>query len=251
MARRPAADWIAARPVAHRGLHDPRAGVVENTASAFEAAVAGGYAMECDVQRAADGEAMVFHDAMLDRLVEATGPVATHTGAELRAMPMRAGRDRMITLGELCDLVAGRAPLIVEVKASWNDDRRLERRVADILLAYRGPVAVMSFDPGSIVALRALAPGLPRGVVQESVYDDPEWSILTRGRKRALAWLTHLPATRPDFLAWYVRDLGHAAPRLARRALGLPLLTWTVRTPADQARARLHADQMIFEGFRA
>jgi len=66
-------DWIAARPVAHRGLHDAKAGVIENTAAAFQAAVDGGYAMECDVQISADGEAMVFHDDTLDRLMQDSG----------------------------------------------------------------------------------------------------------------------------------------------------------------------------------
>lgn len=244
-------DWIAVRPVAHRGLHDAAAGVIENTAAAFQAAVDGGYAMECDVQISADGEAMVFHDDTLDRLMRASGRVDAYPAAALRALPMKAGRDGMITLGELCDLVGGRSPLIVEVKASWSRDRRLEQRVAAVLKAYAGPVAVMSFDPWSAAAFRTLAPNLPRGVVQESLYDDPEWSMLTPGRKWALGSLLHLPWSRPHFLAWYVRDLHHRAPRLARRLLGLPMLTWTVRTPQDQARAALYADQMIFEGFRA
>jgi hypothetical protein len=91
---------------------------------------------------------------------------------------------------------------------------------------------------------------LLRGVVQESRYDDPEWDQLSRAQKLALGHLLHLPLSRPDFLAWYVQDLPRRTPRLARLALGLPMLTWTVRTPADQARAALYADQMIFEGFR-
>jgi glycerophosphoryl diester phosphodiesterase len=244
------ADWIAERPIAHRGLHRIEAGIVENTAAAFSAAIEAGYAMECDVQIAADGEAMVFHDDTLDRLLEASGRVDCLSAKALAAIPMKAGGERVITLGELCDLVNGRAPLIVEVKASWSSDRRLERRVAAILSGYPGPVAVMSFDPGSTAWFRANAPHLPRGVVQESMYHDPEWSGLTPMTKLALGHLVHLPSSRPDFLAWFVRDVMRRTPQLARRLLGLPMLTWTVRTPADQARAELYADQMIFEGFR-
>ena len=108
----------------------------------------------------------------------------------------------------------------------------------------------MSFDPCSTAWFRANAPALVRGVVQESSYDDQEWRGLSRVRKVALAHLLHLPLSRPDFLAWYVNDLDRTTPRLARLVLGLPMLTWTVRTPTDQARAGLFADQMIFEGFR-
>ena len=61
-------DWLIARPVAHRGLHDATAGVIENTPSAFAAAVARDYAIECDLQVSADGEAMVHHDYVLGRL---------------------------------------------------------------------------------------------------------------------------------------------------------------------------------------
>ena len=55
--------------------------------------------------------------------------------------------------------------------------------------------------------------------------------------------------TRPDFVAYYVNELPSLAPWLARNVLRCPLLTWTVRTPAQRARAAQHADQMIFEGF--
>jgi glycerophosphoryl diester phosphodiesterase len=244
------AEWVAERPVAHRGLHDSAAGIIENTASAFAAAMAEGYGMECDVQMSSDGEAMAFHDDTVDRLLEGRGRVDAKTRAELQSMPMREGRDRMITLGDLCDLVDGRAPLIVEVKASWSADRRLEDRVASVLHGYRGPVAVMSFDPESTATFRRIAPRLPRGVVQESVYDDPEWAGLSVWQKFRLGRCLHLPRSRPDFLAWYVKDLEYRTPRLVRALLGLPMLTWTVRTPADQARAALFADQMIFEGFR-
>lgn len=244
------ADWISERPVAHRGLHDIAAGIVENTAAAFRAAISGGYAMECDVQISADGEAMVFHDDTLDRLTDGHGRVDGLTAAALKAVPMRAGGETMISLGELCDLVGGRAPLIVEVKASWSSDRRLEARVAAILAAYRGRLAVMSSDPRSTAWFAAHAPRLVRGVVQESRYGDAEWHTLSGARRFALAHLLHLPLSRPDFLAWYVKDLDRRTPRWARLVLGLPMLTWTVRTPADQARAALFADQMIFEGFR-
>lgn len=244
------ASWIAERPVAHRGLHDVALEVVENTAGAFTAAIAAGYAMECDVQISADGEAMVFHDDTLDRLMHGTGRLDTRTAADLAGLSMKDGPGRIITLGQLCDLVDGRSPLIVEVKASWSTDRRLERRVADVLKAYRGPVAVMSFDPGSTASFRTLAPGIPRGVVQESVYGDAEWDMLSFWRKYALGRMLHLPVSRPHFLAWYVADVECRAPQMARRLLRLPVLTWTVRTAAEQARAAVFADQMIFEGFR-
>src|SRR5688572_5860319 len=101
----PGLDWLTARPIAHRGLHDAADGVIENTASAFQAAIAENYAIECDLQISADGEAMVHHDAALGRLTEAPSTaLRTMTAADLKRVAFKATGDHLITLGELCDL---------------------------------------------------------------------------------------------------------------------------------------------------
>lgn len=243
-------EWLIARPVAHRGLHDIATGIVENTPSAFAAAVAANYAIECDIQLSADGEAMVFHDHTLERLTNGSGRVDAMTAAELKRAPFRATADRMITLSELCELVAGRATLLVEIKSRFDGDLRLAKRAAEVLAPYHGHAALMSFDPAPIAALRTLAPHLPRGIVAERRYTHSEWRPLPARTKRALAYFEHALQSRPQFIAYSVADLASAIPRLARRVLGLPLLTWTVRSDADRARAARYADQIIFEGFR-
>jgi glycerophosphoryl diester phosphodiesterase len=243
-------EWLIARPVAHRGLHDAAAGVIENTPSAFAAAITENYAIECDIQISADGEAMVFHDATLDRLTGASGRVDALPAAELKRAAFRATADRMITLGELCDLVAGRATLLIEIKSRFDGDLRLVARAAEVLAGYPGHAALMSFDPAPISAVRTLAPRLPRGIVAERRYTHAEWSPLPAHTKRALTYFQHAARSRPQFIAYSVTDLSSAIPRLARNLLGLPVLTWTVRTDMDRERAARYADQMIFEGFR-
>ena len=245
----PGLDWLTARPVAHRGLHDAANGVIENTASAFAAAIAGNYAIECDLRLSADGEAMVYHDAALGRVASGSGSLADMKAADLQRMPFKQTGDRMLTLGELCDLVGGHVTLLLEMKSGFDGDRRLPMRVAEVLQKYAGPVAAMSFDPNQIMALRKLAPGLPRGIVAERWYTHKEWPQLSAGERRILGNLLHAFRTRPHFVAYAVRDLPATAPLLARYLFGLPLLTWTVRDESDRRRARW-ADQMIFEGFR-
>lgn len=240
----PGLDWLTARPVAHRGLHNAADGVIENSASAFAAAIASRYAIECDLQLSADGEAMVFHDDTLDRLTVRHGALASLSASELKTIAFKATPDRMMTLGDLCDLVAGRVTLILEVKSHFSGDMRLARRVAAVVQGYAGPVAAMSFDPAVISGLQAAAPGLPRGLVAQS-RPDPEVPSGSSVRY-ALGALR----ARPHFLAWSVRDLTGVCPLLGRWGFGLPLLTWTVRTEPDRLRARRWADQMIFEGFR-
>ena len=152
-------DWLTARPIAHRGLHDAAAGVIENTASAFNAAIAGGYGIETDLQLSGDGEVMVHHDDALGRLTEGSARLADMTAAEIKTVRFKASTDRILTLGELCDLVGGRATLVLELKSRFDGDRKLVQRTAAVLANYAGPVAAMSFDPACVEALRTFAPG--------------------------------------------------------------------------------------------
>ena len=242
-------DWLTARPIAHRGLHDAARGVIENTPSAFAAAIEAGYGIETDVQASRDGEAMVHHDEVLGRLTEGSGPLAALTAAELARVPYRATSDRMMTLGELCARIGGRVALTVEIKSAFERDERLVARVAQVLGDYAGPVAAMSYDPQVVAGLRRLAPRLPRGIVAERRYEGTEWQYLNGWQSLSMAHLLHAPVTRPDFVAYSVNDLPAPATRLAHW-LGVPVLTWTVRTPEQRQRAARWADQMIFEGFR-
>ena len=243
----PAPDWLTARPVAHRGLHDAAKGVIENTPSAVRAAIAAGYAIEVDLQITADGEAMVHHDDALGRLNEGSARLDAMTAADLKRVAFKATQDRMMTLGDLCDLVAGRVALVLELKSRFDGDRRLVARTVDVLREYKGPVAAMSFDPAQVLMLRQAAPALTRGIVAEGGFGQSEWDW---AGSDAFAYVRHALRSRPHFLAYAVKDLPATAPLMARNLLRLPLLTWTVRTDEDRRRAARWADQIIFEGFR-
>ena len=243
--------WLVARPIAHRGLHGLEAGVVENQPRAFAAAIAGGYAIECDVQPSADGEAMVFHDHTLDRLTEAGGRVDALAASALKAVAFKATADRMLALPDLFALVAGRVPLVVEIKSEFDGKLGLTQRVAKLASAYQGPLALMSFDPGPIAWLKANAPGLVRGIVAESTPAGPAWARMPAEMKRDLAALSHFPATDPHFLSWKIADMPNAATVLYRSALKRPVICWTVRTDDERLNGARHADQVTFEGYRA
>jgi glycerophosphoryl diester phosphodiesterase len=240
--------WLTARPIAHRGLHNAAAGVIENTASAFHAAIKSNYGIETDVQISADGEAMVHHDDALGRLTEGHTALAQMSAAEIGAARFKATGDRILTLAEFLELVGGRVPVVIELKSHFDGDTRLAARTAAVLAAYRGPAAVMSFDPALIEYIRVIAANLTRGIVAERHYTHHEWDRLSGAEKIRLAFLLHAPSTRPHFIAYAGRDLPALAP-LAARGLGLPLLTWTIRSEAERSRVLRFADQVIFEGF--
>jgi len=242
-------DWLTARPIAHRGLHDAPLGIIENTAAAFSAAIAAGYGIETDLQISADSEAMVHHDDALGRLTEGSGRLAEMSSTQIKAVPFKAGTGRILTLAELCDLVAGRVVLLLELKSHIDADTRLAERAIDVLAGYRGHVALMSFDPVLSEYLRYKAPSLPRGIVAERYYSHPEWDGLTASQKQRMSWLLHSPQSHPQFLAYSVKDLPAMVPWVAR-LVGLPVLAWTVRTSEDRQVAARWADQVIFEGWR-
>jgi glycerophosphoryl diester phosphodiesterase len=244
-----APDWLTARPVAHRGLHDRARGIIENMPGAVNAAILGNFSIEVDIQLSADGEAMVHHDDVLGRLTEGAGALRSRSAAELKAIAFKDTPERMMALGDLCALVAGRAPLVIEVKSHFDGDRQLVKRMSQVLATYRGPAVGMSFDPDQVMALRGLMPQLPRGIVAERHYTETSWPKASPAQRRDMTHLRHAFRTRPHFVAYRVNDLPAMAPWITHHLCGLPLLGWTVRTPEHRERAARYADQMIFEGF--
>jgi glycerophosphoryl diester phosphodiesterase len=240
-------------PLAHRGLHDAAQGCIENSLSAFSAAIAAGYGIELDVQRSADDVAVVFHDDDMDRLTDADGAFRNYSAAELGRTVLRGSTDRIPTLKEVLALVAGQVPLLIEIKENWNTmevtDGILETAVAEALAGYAGPVAVMAFNPHCIAHMARLAPELPRGLTTEAY--DPEQNAPIPAE--VCAHLREIPdydRTQSSFISHQVSDLGR--PRVAAlKAQGAAILCWTVRSAEDEAKARTVAQNITFEGYRA
>jgi glycerophosphoryl diester phosphodiesterase len=249
VAGRSSLSWLTARPIAHRGYHDAGAGRLENTAEAFAAAIGHNFAIECDVRLSADESVVVFHDDTLERLTNGAGRIEASSLAVLRGLRLNGVEARIPTLEEVLEQIAGRVPLVVELKSSWNGDRRLERRVADILTGYAGAVAVMSFDPGAMRAMSELAPHLPRGMLGGDFSEAGGYGHIPPLRRFALRHLFGAASVAPQFVAFDVNALPANAPLLLRHVFGMPLLTWTVKTPQQRLTARRWADQMIFETF--
>lgn len=245
---------VFVRPIAHRGLHDAAAGRIENTAPAFLAAIAKGYGIECDLQPASDGTPMVFHDGTLDRLVDASGRLEERSPAALQRLRYKGQDTHILTYEAFLALVAGRVPLLVEVKSDWVPPHAgFLERTAVLTTSYAGPVALMSFDPDVMARMAALAPSIPRGIVSGSykpVRGDDWWADkLSAARRFRLRHLLESGPATPSFFAYHVVSLRTPVVRFARSVMGVPLFTWTVRTPEDRVEAALRADAMIFEGF--
>ena len=240
------------RPIAHRGLHDRGRGIIENTASAFAAAIEKGYAIECDVQLSRDGIPMIFHDDDLDRLTGVEGPVNARTMAELASYRLlgSAAGDTPQRFTEFLAQIGGRTLLQIELKQQPNQAATefLAQTVMDALKGYSGPVTIESFDPKLLIEVRKRGATMPLGIVTYG-YDEPEWDQhLSNGTRFVLRHLLHYPMTRFDFISCRDQSLDLPAVRLFR-ALGIPVTAWTVKTPVAAMAVIGKADQIVFEGF--
>ena len=251
--RAPLPAAFLATPIAHRAYHDLAAGRPENSRAAIRAAIAAGYGIEIDLQLSRDGVPMVFHDETLERLTPRDGWLCDLTAAELADIPLTGGDEGIPTLAEVLALVAGRVPLLIELKDQTlrmaETDGRLEQATAAALAAYQGPVAVMSFNPHCIAHMARLAPGLPRGLTT-SAYDPTDWAPLPPDTCDRLRPIPDYDRVGACFISHEAADL--TRPRVADLAAqGAVILCWTFRSALAEAEARRIAQNVTFEGYPA
>jgi len=229
--------WIKERPIAHRGLHDLNKTCWENTLSAFEAAAQKNFAIECDVHLSSDGVPVVFHDHELKRLTRTEGYLRQRTAGELRALSVGGTADHVPTLAEMLALVAGRVPLVIEMKGTPGYDQGLVAKVAAELRGYSGKAAIMSFDHWLIREFARQAPGIPAGLTawgDQPHHFEAHFSMLANG----ISFVSYDLAALPNPFVTFVRQRLH-----------MPVISWTVRDRAAVERTFAHVDQMTFEGF--
>jgi glycerophosphoryl diester phosphodiesterase len=239
--------WLIHKPIAHRGLHDEKIGLVENCEAAFAAALKHGFSIELDLQLTKDGEAVVFHDDEVDRVLDGKGKVKDFTLRQLKAMKYRLGNDRIQTLAELLEQVNGRETMVIELKTLWDDDFTLTNRAVHLLSNYKGPFALMSFDPDLIVHLAATAEHITRGITADRV-DDPYYDPLPAVKRDAMREMAHLPFSRPNFISFDFSQLPF--DQITKlKSVGMPIISWTIRNEAQAAIALSQSDQITFENF--
>ena len=232
--------FLRSYDIAHRGLWG--SGIPENSLAAAAAAIREGFGIECDVRLSRDGTVIVFHDADTQRMTGQTGSIAQLATHQILARRFSGSDEPIPTLTQLLALIAGRVPLLIELKTdTLAQAAPLCLAVRRVLEGYRWPAAVMGFNPQVGHWFATHAPKMVRGLVMTEHRE-------TRGRALRDAVLRRLAVrrARPDFLAYDVRFLPSALPA-ALGLRGLPVLSWTVRAPQDREIVARHADRPIFE----
>jgi glycerophosphoryl diester phosphodiesterase len=239
-------------PIAHRGLHDRARGIIENTPSAFEAAIAAGYAIECDVQLSSDGVPFIFHDDDFDRLTSAKGASDAMPIAEVQKLVLTGSSSNDVppTFEQFLRQTEGRAlQMQIELKQQHRPGSTdaLARVCAAALKNYKGPHTVESFDPNLLLTMRRHGYTGKLGIITYS-FPPNESPKLNELQRFVAKQLLHYPVTRFDFIS--CQDTWLTAPMVRLfRALGMPVTTWTIKSEAQAAAVRPHADQLVFEGF--
>lgn len=228
--------FLKGQPYTHRGLHGN--GILENSPAAFEAAIRLGHGIECDVQAAEDGRAFVFHDYELDRLAQGTGFLANMRAEDIDKIELNDSHGKIPRLRDTLAQVAGRVPILIELKSNNVRVGPLCLSVRRALEGYGGKAAIMSFNPLVSAWFRKNAAHIVRGLV---VTEENGKNLKGRIARHQSLW-----AAKPDFLAYDVRDLPSRFAA-SNRARGLPVVTWTVRSAEQEKIAALYADEPVYE----
>lgn len=130
----------------------------ENTLAGVRAALRlGADAIEVDLHCTRDGAPVLIHDATVDRTTDGQGEIASLTLRQARRLDAGGG-ERIPTLREVLEAVAGRALLVLEVKRLDIEDEVLAAvRRANAL----DGCAMHSFWPQVVERFRRLEPRMP------------------------------------------------------------------------------------------
>lgn len=231
------------RPYVHRGLYG--GDIPENSLPAFRRAAEAGFAIELDVQLSADGEVFVFHDYTLSRMCGKDVHLSDIPADVLRKTPLAGTEYCIPTFREVLQTVAGRVPLLIELKGE-NGDTALCPRVAELLADYKGEWCVESFNPLLLRWFRRHCKNAVRGLLVTDLIKEKKKGSKFVNFALSAQWLNFL--CRPAFLAWDHRYPGSIARRF-NRARGVPSFVYTIKTAEEYEKQLAAGNAPIFEGF--
>lgn len=230
---------------AHRGLHDLKNGIPENSLPAFDLAVKNGYGIELDVQLSKDGTAVVFHDSTLTRMCGVDKKVNELTLSELKELSLAGTAEKIPTFQEFLNLVNGQVPLIVEIKMDKQDER-IPQETNRVLSGYQGPYCIESFHPAALIWYKKYRPDIVRGQLSSNFKKDMENAKFIHV---LLSFLVSNIAARPDFIAYNWKYRNNLSFRICTKLLGALPVAWTIRSQDELNISKKDFKLFIFENF--
>ncbi len=232
--------WLAKQKIAHRGLHDETS--PENTLSAFEKAIKGGYAIETDLHMTADGMVVVFHDENMKRLTGLDADIREVPYSQIKDLTILNSEEKIPLFKDFLNFIKGRQPLLIEIKDHKNIGV-MEQKVADILKDYKGEFALQSFNPFIVKWFADNTPQYIRGQLSSCFKDaDLAW-----WKKFMLKNLFFIKSNKSQFVSYDAEDI--ARPQILRVKKRMPIIAWTVRSEQEAKKVSRYCDNIIFENY--
>lgn len=230
---------------AHRGLHS--VGCPENSMAAFRKALNSGYGVELDIHLLADGNLAVMHDSALKRTTGAEGQIESLTTVQLKNYRLEGTEETIPEFRKVLELFAGRAPLIIELKAVGKNYADLCQKTCEMMDGYEGAYCVESFDPRCIFWLKTHRPDVIRGQLTENYFRTN--SSLNPILKFLLTNQMLNFLTTPDFVAYRYADSVNFSNWIVRKFWHIQGVAWTLRNKAEYEAAIEAGWIPIFENF--
>lgn len=230
---------LLSRPIAHRGLHNSE--IPENSITAIKAAFDNNYNCEIDVQITKDNEVVVFHDENLLRLCGINKPLQEFTFSELQNFSLRNSNQKIPLLKDVLRIIEKDRFLLIELK-NMSLPGKLELEVKLLLDSVEGNIFLQSFNPFSVLWLKKNVNHIQIGLIT-SDFKNEKMNAFTKfmlTRKRLLKLIN------PDFLALDIK-MNLEELKSYKKVYRNSILTWTVRSTELLEKAKLFADNIIFE----
>ena len=231
---------------AHRGLHDSKKGVPENSMAAFKSAFEKGYGIELDLHLTADKKIAVIHDTSLKRTAGADVDICDLTAEELNNYRLEGTNQKIPMFSEVLELFDGKKPIIIELKTDKGNAAELCERVLEELKDYKGEYAIESFDPRCILWLKKNRPEIIRGQLSQNFLKDKYKGFFFN------LFLTSLITnvlTRPDFVAYNYKHKNTFPFVLFTKVWQGQGVAWTIRDEEQLENAVDDGYPVIFENF--
>ncbi len=233
-------DFLKQNLIAHRGMHNIKKEIPENSLKAFAKAIDNSYIIELDVHILKDKSVIVFHDDNLERMTGVNKKVKETTYNEIKKLKLQNTNCYIPLLEDVLNLVNGKVPIIIELKTDAKCGT-LEEEMIKILKQYKGQYAVKSFNPFSIYWIKKHNPKIIRGQLASN-FKNEKMNII---KKVFLKNMMLNFITKPDFLSYGIDGLPNK--KVERYRKNNLVLGWTITNKSEMERASKYCDNLICE----
>lgn len=234
-------EFLSRNLIAHRGYHNNKKGIPENSVLAFKKAIDNNYLIELDVRLTKDQKLVVFHDDNLKRVCGVNKRVKDLTYIELLKYNLFDTTLKVPLFSDVIKLVNGKVPILIETKYH-NRYGVLEKILINELSNYKGLYAIQSFYPMSLLWLKRNTKDIPIGLLSSNFKNDLNRLKSIIGKTLILDLFF-----KTDFISYDVKGLPNNY--LSYKRDKKKIVIWTIKNKKDYDLARQYTDALICENF--